>query len=1424
MTPEDVHFSLSASQMAAMLDNAPIAIYVSDVENRELLYANDLAKKLFLPKAGGEPAACYHVAGFAQPCPFCQLGRMKHSEFLIRNYEHPRNGRLYQLSGKLIIWEGRPAHIEYILDITEEQKARDRAKAVEEELRETNEQMQNILNGIPGGVAIYKVSNQLETRYVSDGVLELTGYSAEEYQRFVQGDVADLIYEPDRPMVLAEAKGIAQTHQVATMEFRTQHRDGRLVWVRAQAKWIGDEDGCPLLHCVFHNITDLKKAQLEMDYLVNSIPGGIASFRIVGSRFLPTFCSDGVMALSGHTREEFRALVGNHALRAVYKADRKRMLLGVRSALESGGVLDIFFRIRHKNGNLIWIHLNGQRMDPLDSGTQFYAVFTGMSAETRLYQSIANDTADGIYVIEKGSYDLLYANESNVLFHANADHVGQKCYTAIHGKAAPCEFCTLKDHALDDKPHRMTIAGSDRYYSTRFRETEWNGIPAYIKYVRDVTDEVRVQQEKDHLEQYFQTVVNHLPVGIAVVRFVQDGSMIPEFLSGGFADMTGMTLDETWQLYREDAMAGVHPEDRGRLSRGMRAFVESDESHYESVYRLKHGSGGYVWVKNTLSILQSGGGVSRIYASYHDMTKEREEQEQLRQQFNDLILQHYRMPGPNAMIIGHCNITQNRILEIIDHTGFDLSQGVGTDREAFFIGISTFLPNKQERQAFLDTYLNAPALEAFRRGQTELAQTCFMKLPKEPCGHFVECKVNLVKAPDTDDITGILTVTDITERIISERILDRLSVAGYDLVVDVNLLTDQYTILAGDGANGDYPAQQGRHSVRIAHLLQDQILPKDRENTAKMLDPAYLQDRLQREESYSFPYSILDEGGEIRAKNMTISATELCLGRICLARTDITDSVREQQRLLNVIAYTFELLAYIHLDTDSLTLYTRQTVLENLPPLKANSYSESVGRFSQHFGQGSQKQSADQLFQLETLCRRLEEKPSGYDFVLPQRSGTALRYKQFSVMWGDASHTSVCMVRADVTDMLAAEHRAKAELETALSLAEEASRAKSDFLSSMSHDIRTPLNAIIGMTTLAINYLDDRGRVEDCLQKISLASKHLLSLINDILDMSKIERSQIALNRVKIFLPELLEQVSSMIAPQAKLAGLSFSLQSEIQHPVFYGDSLRINQILVNLLGNAVKFTPEGGSVSFEAKELSSDSEGCIRYRFIIRDTGIGMSESFLARLFEPFTRSRAVSRVEGTGLGLSITKGLVDLMKGEISVESQPGHGTTFCVILPCEAAQGSAGTQSLASPWPAEPPPLASLQGRQFLLAEDNAINAEILLELLEIYGAHCVLTTDGQQAVQAYADAAPNTYDAILMDIQMPVLNGYAATRAIRAMDRKDAKTIPIVAMTANAFAEDVQAAQEAGMSAHVAKPIDMQVLWSTLDSLLGRPGRP
>ena len=1281
--------------------------------------------------------------------------------------------------------------------------------------------LEDIINAIPGGVAVYKVSDRFETVYFSDVVPELSGYTVDEYYELSKGDAAELIYREDTGMVVQIAEQVIRTHETAEFEFRKQHRDGHIVWVRVQVKWSGEEDGCPLLLCVFHNISELKEAQLEMRHLINSIPGGIASYRVENHRFIPTFFSDGVMALSGHTRAEYEALIGDNALNIVYVQDRERVMEAEEAALSSGEVLDVSYRMRHKDGGLVWIHLNGRRMGPLSENTRFYAVFTGMSLETRLFQSIANEMADSIYIIAKDSYDLLYVNEPEKDGLTNRDCVGRKCYEAIYGNHAPCDFCGLTKYEADGREHEMKISGQDRFFSTRFRETDWNGIPAYVKYVRDITEEVRTRREKERLEQYFQTVVKNLPGGIAVVKLCEDGSMVPEFVSEGFAELTGMSQEEISELYSADAMAGVNARDLERVNARLTEFIESGASQCELVYRLKRGDGSYVWVKNNLSLIEMESGERKFYAVYHDISGEIAEKEQLRQQYKEMIMQHYRTPDPNALIIGHCNITQNQILEIIDHTDSDLLKTFSAEREKFFAGISSLVTDEKERQIFLDTYLNEPTLRAFGRNDTEQTLHCFIKLPKEEKGRHVKFKVNLVETPDTGDVTGILTVTDITDETITNRILHQLSVTSYDFVIDLDLINDTYKLLAYNKNSDRLPDSFGSHSKRIRFMAEEVVVPKDREQYWGSLEAGEMKKRLMEKGSYTFAFSITDEQGDIRTKNMTVSAIDLRIGRACLVRSDITESLREQQGLLNMIAYTFELACFINMNSTSLTMYTRETVLKNLAPYYLEKYEDAVKEFALHFGTAEDREETSRQFRVETMVERLGEKPEGYDFVFPYEEGDEVLYKQINVLWGDENHRTICMVRADVTDMLAAERQTKRTLEKALVLAEEANQAKSEFLSAMSHDIRTPMNAIMGMTALACAHIDDQDKVSDCLKKISISSRHLLSLINDVLDMSKIERSQIALGRMKIHLPKLMDELAAIIEPQAKAAGIQFHMQAEgITNLRFYGDMLRLNQIFINILSNAIKFTPEGGSVGFLVEELPPvRDDGYVRYCFTIRDTGVGMKKEFLKHIFEPFSRSSNTSRVEGTGLGLSITKGLVDLMGGVIIVESKEHQGTVFQVILECEKAGEPDRTAVNPDGGRERKDHAAFLEGRRFLIAEDNAINAEILCELLEMYGASSLVKTDGLETVKEFADNRPGAYDAILMDIQMPEMNGYEATRAIRRMNRPDAADIPIIAMTANAFAEDIQASMDAGMTAHVAKPIDVSVLQSTLCRVLG-----
>ena len=385
--------------------------------------------------------------------------------------------------------------------------------------------------------------------------------------------------------------------------------------------------------------------------------------------------------------------------------------------------------------------------------------------------------------------------------------------------------------------------------------------------------------------------------------------------------------------------------------------------------------------------------------------------------------------------------------------------------------------------------------------------------------------------------------------------------------------------------------------------------------------------------------------------------------------------------------------------------------------------------------------------------------------------------------------------------------------------AEESSKAKSTFLFNMSHDIRTPMNAITGYTALAKKLPGLPPQAEDYLTKIDASSQHLLTLIDDILEMGRVESAKMELRPEYMDLPAALGEVRDLFAAQMAEKDIGFTLDtSQVRDRVVLCDKHRLDRVLMNLLSNAYKFTPAGGNVSVSLYQIDTDLEGRGAYELRVKDSGIGMSKEFAAKVFETFERERTstVSGIQGTGLGMAITKSIVDLMGGSIEVISAPGQGTEFIVRLafplrPEGSAEGGAAPGSAGK--------APDLKGKRLLLVEDNEINREIALLLLEEAGFVLDTAADGREAVEKVAAAPPDFYDAVLMDIQMPVMNGYEAARAIRALDDPTLAGVPIIAMTANAFQEDIQAALDAGMNGHIAKPIDVQKMLNTIAAALG-----
>lgn len=392
------------------------------------------------------------------------------------------------------------------------------------------------------------------------------------------------------------------------------------------------------------------------------------------------------------------------------------------------------------------------------------------------------------------------------------------------------------------------------------------------------------------------------------------------------------------------------------------------------------------------------------------------------------------------------------------------------------------------------------------------------------------------------------------------------------------------------------------------------------------------------------------------------------------------------------------------------------------------------------------------------------------------------------------------------------------ELERAVEQADRASAAKSSFLSRVSHDIRTPLNGIIGLLEIDNAHPDDAELIRKNRGKILVSAKHLLSLINDILQMSKLESGEIVLSHEVIDLQQLSNDVLTIVEQRSADAGITLEDHNNgecFAYAKVYGSPLHIRQIFLNIYINCIKYNKVGGKVDV-ACECLDMSEDTVTYRWTITDTGIGMSEQFLEHIFDPFSQEHSDARSvhNGTGLGMSIVKSLLDKMNGMIEVTSEEGVGSTFVVTIPFEIAKEAEATQTAQ---PEDADQNAKIEGLNLLLAEDNELNAEIVQTLLCDEGAKITWVTDGQQALLAFRGSTPGTFDAILMDIMMPVMDGLTATREIRACDHADAQTIPIIAMTANAFDEDARRCMAAGMNAHLSKPLDMRLVARTIAGL-------
>lgn len=518
--------------------------------------------------------------------------------------------------------------------------------------------------------------------------------------------------------------------------------------------------------------------------------------------------------------------------------------------------------------------------------------------------------------------------------------------------------------------------------------------------------------------------------------------------------------------------------------------------------------------------------------------------------------------------------------------------------------------------------------------------------------------------------------------------------------------------------------------------------------------------------------------------------------------------------ILLVLTSEYDIIYTLHLVGGTMRPYLLSEEKEKLYRNVINTGNYEV-ILKELISRGVAENAREELYNLLKL-ENLREKMKNTNSFEREFLNIEGKYSEIKCIRFEDNKNLVVIASGERDAQIRAERARQIELTEARKEAENANKAKSTFLFNMSHDIRTPMNAIRGYTDVALKHIDDRERVRGCLNKIDTAGTHLLSLINDVLDMSRIETGNIAIEEKPVNILDELGRVIDICRDSAEKKRVELSFMAKhIRDLRVYTDSLHTNQILMNVLSNAIKYTNEGGKVIVTIEEIGKKN-GIVKYEYTIQDNGIGMSEEFVSKIFENFTREKntTMSGVEGTGLGMAIVKRLVDLLEGTIDIKSKKGVGTTVKVRLPMRLEESSSDFEM-----PIEVERKAiSLEGRRALLVEDNEMNREIARIILEEKNIAVEEAVDGDDAVRKLSEVGAGYFDFILMDVQMPRMNGYEATRIIRKMRDDAIASIPIIAMTANAFSEDKREALKAGMNAHLAKPINIEELFKTLEEVL------
>lgn len=1154
----------------------------------------------------------------------------------------------------------------------------------------------------------------------------------------------------------------------------------------------------------------------QLAYITQTYPGDYALYRIDNGKMKTLYFSKNLPQLSGMSKEEYETIIYQNAINIVFENDRSlienRLAEFIQNQKENTDI-NLAYRIIHKKNNFVWVRAIARIIGYEESIPILLVIFQSSLFGTQEHCILLNHANTNIYVVDPVNYELLYANEVALKNMGNSDYAGKKCYQYFSGFNAPCPWCSIDD--MKDgyvEKDEFYFAITKRWLHIDCHAIEWFGRKAIAVYGIDITEQKNRQHSLEIDKNSLQNAVDHLPVGIAVCE-IRDSKITTVAVNPLIYELMGVTK-ENFASSDNDLLFCVHPDDRVNILLKMKQCnIPNQYIKLEYRFTKDQGKTYHYYRFEARTISQEN--CVMAFICILDITAEK-----LVEFERKRIRQMYEAAVENAnLVVWEYNINQKRIT---------MADNEFTQYDYRLFGLNKIIDNVPDS---LLPYIAEEDIENFLKMYDDIAQgkataSCEVWYKMKP-GQAPRCQ-RIYYTTLYDDNGKPISAYGIGQNITSMKLEQEKYKQAYEELsgsYSHTLASFQLNLTTNWCGNGKSALpfvlkQQASGTVdgyfkEFSKLIADEDIKKDffKSFNRKKL----IMDFKRGKRHIALEYPILYPDGQLFWREGDLYMIQNPVTGDVEAITYAIDITKRKENENILRCLTEDSCEFIGLiEPVKRTFEIRYGLWKNneIGINQKIEYEKSVELMAQEFTVESEKQHFLDHVSFDELEKAIAKRGQYiFSYNSKGKKGENTK-KQLCIQKLDDKSKTILMIQYDVTDAYQNEQKRLKELQTALEEAQKANSAKTEFVSRISHDIRTPIGISINMTDFALQDIHNPKKLRQDLEKIKSSNAFLLSLINDVLDISKIDSGNIELHPEPYPFEEYISNIQNIIRPLCEQKGIKFTIYRRQITGIILADKTRLNQIALNLLTNAVKYTPVGGEVTYisDSKSLPNHK---IKHVMEIRDTGIGMSKEFQEKMFEPFTQEQdnilRTNTEMGTGLGLSIVRRIADLMGSKISVHSEPGKGTIIRCVTIFPALDIVLEKSDLVKEKEEEGKKV--LTGK-ILLAEDNKINAEIAVRILKSFGLKIIVTENGEDAFDTFCRSLPYEFNAILTDIQMPIMDGYEMTERIRSLNRIDAQTIPIIAMTANAFTESIEHSLKSGMNSHITKPINPDSLYETL----------